>query len=138
VEPVDWGKRGTEPLAVPASTKHVQLVITGGATRDEHYAWLIANGTDVIGVFRASSSEVADVIGAAAGAARVAVASPLQTASFVAIGTIYAPPPPPPPHGKPPFFPPIYVEDVMRLAWNVSHTAEIEGDRLSAAGAAQQ
>jgi hypothetical protein len=124
-EPVDWAKHGA--LAIPESAKHIQLIITGGFKRDEHFAWLIVNGTEVVGVFRASPNEVDDVLGTAAGAARAAVSSPIDTASFAAIGIIYTPPPPPPPHGKPPFFPQIYVENVLRLAWKVNQSAQSEG-----------
>src|SRR5258706_8777192 len=59
---VAWDARDTAPLALPAQALHVQLIITPGWARDEHYAWFVSNGTDVVAVYRCTDSQRSEIL----------------------------------------------------------------------------
>lgn len=130
---VDWAKRDAGPLVWPGNAESVQLIITGGWDPDEHFVWLIANGGDVAGVFRAGPREVADVVDQATRMAREKIASGGGTGSFVMLGTIYVPGPPRPPHAIP-GWPEQYLRDIR----NTAAGAHRETTRLQQKARAQQ
>jgi hypothetical protein len=121
---IPWEKRDQRTPLVPASVKQLQLIITPGWDKDEHVAWLIADGTDVIAAYQSRGNELGEVVDTVT-KIYVASASPANKMSFVMMGsyTPRPPPPPPGPGGMPQIFPQIYVEEVMRAAWNVNHEA---------------
>jgi hypothetical protein len=114
---VEWAKRDPKARLWPASVTHGQLIITRGYDTDERFAWVIAEGTEVIAVYRCTPGEIGDVVDAATLPVRAAVGNPTQDAAWSILGSTDAPGPPRPPH----VFPGPYVERVMRRAWSVNY-----------------
>jgi len=121
---IPWQQRDPRTPLVPASVKQLQLILTPGWDKDEHVAWLIADGTEVIAAYRSTGNDLGELVDAVT-KTYVASASPANKMTFVMMGsyTPRPPPPPPGPGGMPGIFPQIYVEEVMRTAWNVNHEA---------------
>jgi hypothetical protein len=116
-KPVVWARRDPAVAVIPLTIERLQVIITPGWARGEHFAWLISNGTEVIRVYRCASTEIGEVVDAAIRTIYPTVGTPLDQASFVIVGSIHTPPPPPP---DPSGFPGIYVEQVVRTAWNMN------------------
>lgn len=130
---IPWDSRGTAPLVLPALARHVQLIITPGWAADEHFAWLISNGTDVAVVYRCTASQVAEIVEAANRAFVPTAGSPTDKVGWVILGSTLPPPPPPPyPGGLPgdrvEYLPRGYVQTVVDTAWELNREqAQIEG-----------
>lgn len=122
--PVAWSKRGPA-VALPASAKHLQLIITPGWAKDERFAWVIADGNDVVVVHRTTSDDLGDYIEAIARSIYAKPGSSLDRRSVTVMGAYKPPPPPPPPDpgGGPRPFPRIYVETLLQAAFNVNREA---------------
>jgi hypothetical protein len=124
-KPVAWTRTSAELF--PKSLGRLQIVITPGWADGEHYAWLIANGTDVIRVYRSRSQEIGEIIDAAVRTVYPTVGTPLDSLSIGVVGSIHKPPPPPPDPGG---FPELYVQDVMRTAWGIDREQVKVGAQL--------
>lgn len=105
----------------PGATRR-QLIISNGWRAGERYAWIIANGAQLVAVYRTDTRDEFDdllryftheLVFAAAGSA----------GAFVtwAIGAVKSPLPPPPPEGS--GFPAYYVDEVMAAAWQLDATS---------------
>lgn len=135
---VAWS-RDMAPRALPAQTKRVQLIITPGWARDEHYAWLISGGTELIAVFRCTTTQRSEIFDAASRLVMPTVGTPLDKIAFGVLGSIKPPPPPPPdPGGEPGLvverLPRAYVLGVLQDARNLNaEQARIEGEAAGAA-----
>lgn len=130
---VDWAQRDGAPLAWPANAESVELIITGGWDPGEHFVWLIANGSDVVGVFRAGARELDDVVDKATQMARAQISGGGRTGSFVMLGTIYVPGPPRPPHAIPG-----WPEEYARAIRDTARGAHRETSRLNQKARTQQ
>jgi len=115
-KPLVWSERDKTAALFPRSIGRLQIVVTPGWVEGEHYAWLISNGTDVLRVFRARSTEIGDIVDAAIKTVYPTVGTPLDQLSIGVLGVIHKPPPPPPDPGG---LPELYVQDVMRKAWGI-------------------
>ena len=130
---VPWDARDTAPLVLPAQARRVQLIITPGWAADEHFAWLISNGTDVAVVYRCTASQRAEIVEVANRAFVAAAGSPLDKASWVILGSTKPNPPPPPDPGgdhgdRVEYLPRVYVQNVVNTAWEVNRQQEqLEG-----------
>ena len=115
--PIPW-KTGSLQL-VPETIRHLQVVITRGFQRGQHFAWFTNGGRDVLVVFSASSSDIDEMSnelnnryfpeeGGVPGDGR----------SHVIVGILKGPggPPDPGPIG----FPEAYVVMVMRAAFDAN------------------
>jgi hypothetical protein len=104
----------------PRDTTRRQLVISGGWQPDERFAWLIADGTKVIAVYRTTTQDELDELVAKVtrGLVFATVGSPDDKNSWGIAGAIKIPDPPPPP--EPGGFPEYYVDRVMTAAWRLS------------------
>jgi hypothetical protein len=112
-KPAAWSRTSLEALTVPKTAKHLQLIVTPGWAKGEHFAWLIADGTEVLAVYRTLTSELGEVIDEASHRYFSNVPSIIDSRSFVILGS-YKPPPPPPP--DPGGFPGGYVQSIMLTA----------------------
>lgn len=134
-----WQSRDPAPLTLPAQARRVQLIITPGWARDEHYAWLISGGTELIAVFRCTTTQRSEIFDAASRLVMPTVGTPLDKIAFGVLGSIKPPPPPPPdPGGEPGLvverLPRAYVQGVLQDAWNLNaEQARIEGEAAGAA-----
>lgn len=125
---VEWSKRVPTASLWPASARHLQLIITAGNQRGQHYAWFITNGTDVVAAYNVRDVELGDLIIKAVTDAQPTVAMPGASASFGVLGSIWGPGPPRPPHA----FPEPYVVRVLDQAWRMNREA-LAGDHQTAA-----
>lgn len=128
-QPVEWAQRDPAAPLIPPSVKHLQIVITPGWSNDEHYAWLISEGTEVIALYHLTAKDLTEVISATTRLYAAASNGAVDRSSFVMIGSIHAPSPPPP---GPPGMPPFYVGQVIQAAQGVNRAAA--GLERSAAG----
>lgn len=115
--PIEWSKRAPGRALVPASAKHVQLVVTPGWKAGEQFAWVISEGTDVLAVYQTTSKNVGEILG------EVVLHYFPETGfvdkrDFVILGSVRGPPPPPPP--QPGGFPVPYVESVLGAAFRLN------------------
>lgn len=133
---VVW-QRDATPIKLAAQVRRVQLIITPGWVKDEHVAWLIANGTEVLEVFRCTSLERAELTDIANRTTLPTLKDPVDHISFSVLGSINKPPPPPPDPGGIPGglqvakLPRVYVQNVLDAAWNLN----AEQVRIDAAAA---
>lgn len=116
-KPVAWSARAPEdrPWRI---TKRLQLVTSPGRTRGEHFAWVIANGNQLLRVYQVSSrAELAALVGAVS-LDRIDYAEGSaydNPANWGVAGSIIKIPPPPPPP-EPGGFPLFYLEQVFDAA----------------------
>src|SRR5262245_36649346 len=92
-KPVDWARR--DPTARPwrAPGKRVQMVVSHGWAAGEYYAWFVANGSDVLAVFRCRDGELSQVAAEYMGdMTRAEVGSPADALSWGILGGLYKPP----------------------------------------------
>lgn len=115
-KPVVWAERDKSVALFPRSIGRLQIVVTPGWAEGERYAWVVSNGTDVIRVFRARTTEIGDIVDTAIRTIYPTTGTPLDQLSIGVLGSIHAPPPPPPDPGG---FPGAYVQEVMRTAWGI-------------------
>jgi hypothetical protein len=137
---VAWSRREPAAIVVPPSVKHVQLIITRGWAADERYAWLVFNGTELLGVYRSANDDIAPLVEAIIKATYATAGTPFDEISFHMMGSIKPPPPPPPPDpggipGLVERFPRTYVEGVLRAAWNLNYDANLETAQLNGTSA---
>ena len=116
-KPVLWSTREPTARLIPVSTRRVQLIITPGWTKGEHFAWLISDGSDVLAVYKANGSDLSDIVAGVVHSYYPTVANPTDKVSISVMGSFHAPPPPPP---DPPGFPGVYVQEVMHAAWTMN------------------
>ena len=112
-----WAERDRSLALFPKSIGRLQIVVTPGWAEGEHYAWLVSNGTDVIRVFRARSTEIGDIVDTAIKTVYPTVGTPLDQLSIGILGVYHKPPPPPPDPGG---FPGDYVQEIMHTAWGIN------------------
>jgi hypothetical protein len=123
-KPIDWSTREASHKPWRAPGKRLQLVVTGGQAKGEHYAWLVANGTVVLSIYRCAEGEVQQVIDAFLGDMTLAtVATPSDSASWGILGAAIKPDPPPPPP-EPGGFPLKYIGEVMTTAWRMDRQVQ--------------
>ncbi len=110
--------RTTTRTVWPAGSTRRQLVISGG-WRGERYAWLIADGTRFVAVYRAGTRAELDELVEKFIHEMVfeTVGSPTDKTEWGIAGAIKVPLPPPPP--EPGGFPWDYVDTVMAAAWRL-------------------
>jgi hypothetical protein len=116
-KPSIWAVRDRSAVLFPKAIGRLQIVVTPGWAEGEHYAWLISNGTDVVRVFRARSTEIGNIVDTAIQTVYPTVGTPLDQLSIGILGSFHKPPPPPPDPGG---FPEAYVQEVMRTAWRIN------------------
>lgn len=119
-QPVEWAKRDPSAPLVPRSVKNLQVVITPGWSNEEHYAWLVSDGTEVVGLYRLTANDIGPLIAEATRSYAASTTDPLDRRSFVMMGSIHSPPPRPP---GPPGMPPFYVDRVIAAAVNMNRAA---------------
>src|ERR1041385_3606749 len=133
-------KRDAPPMAFPAAARRVQLVITPGWGKNEHVAWVVANGTDVVSVYRLTSTDRVDLIDHALRTLMQENQGIEDHLSWYILGSIKPPPPPPGPGpgGEPgpdvlvSNLPRTYVDSVMQTVWNMNlEGARVEGQALA-------
>ena len=110
--------RATALTAWPAGSTRRELIISGGWQPDERYAWFIADGKEVVAVYRTTTKEDLEEIARKFVQDMVftTVSNPLDKTSWGIAGAIKIPPPPEPePGGMPPW----YVDKVMTTAWRL-------------------
>jgi len=114
--PIPW-KTGALEL-VPQTIRHLQVVMTPGFQKGEHFAWFLAGGRDVVVVFSASSSDLDEMSTELANRYFPEEGVPGDTRSYVILGAIKGPgnPPDPGPGG----FPEFYVVMVMRASFEAN------------------
>jgi len=122
----------TVALAWPREATRRQLVISGGWQPDERFAWLIADGTKLVAVYRlATREDLNDLLAKIAQSEISATTGGFNDQrSWVIAGAIPVPDPPPPP--EPGGFPWDYVQRVMAAAWRgaqVSQPVTLEGGK---------
>jgi len=133
VKPIVWAARDRSEAVLPASVRRVQVVITRGWAKDEHYAWLVSNGTDVIRLYRCTSAEIGDIVEAAVRTVYPTKGTPLDAMSLGVLGSIHTPGPPPPP--DPGGVPELYVQHVMKTAWGMNQEqVQIDGKATGPTG----
>jgi hypothetical protein len=125
--PSVWSERDKTAALFPRSIGRLQIVVTPGWAEGEHYAWLISNGTDVVRVFRARSTEIGEIVDAAIKTVYPTVGTPLDQLSIGVLGVIHKPPPPPPDPGG---LPEGYVQQVMHTAWGIDQQQAKVGAQL--------
>lgn len=123
--PIPWAKRDSRELPVPATVKHLQLVITSAYHDKDSFAWLISNGTEVHALYHAeSASELGELLGELTRRYTAGGQKIQDKGSLIMMGSIRIPPPPPPP--VPGGMPIDIVNLVTRVAWQMNHRAVIE------------
>ncbi|HEX7837793.1 MAG TPA: hypothetical protein VF469_10035 [Kofleriaceae bacterium] len=134
---VAWS-RDMAPRALPAQVKRVQLILTPGWAEDEHYAWLISDGTELVAVYRCTAGQRGEILDVTSRLVMPVVGTPLDKIAFGVLGSIKPPPPPPPgPGGEPGLaverLPQAYVQGVRQAAWNLNAEQQrIEGAATAA------
>lgn len=129
--PVEWRLRDPDAALWPSSTRRLQIIITPGWERGEHFAWLISDGNKVIKLYRASSRDLngllAEVFGNLTKAEQQA---PTASLSYGGAGTVIKPTTPDPPPA--PILPGSYVDSVMKAAWKMDQ--QVDPDILNPTG----
>jgi len=128
-KPSVWAERDRSVALFPKSIGRLQIVVTPGWVEGEHYAWLVSNGTDVVRVFKARSTEIGDIVDTAIRTVYPTVGTPLDQLSIGILGSFHKPPPPPPDPGG---FPGDYVQEVMRTAWGIDREQVKIGGEIGA------
>ena len=110
-KPVPYSR--TVALTWPRDARKLQLVISGGWQPDERFAWMIADGTKLVAVYRLGTREdLSDLLVKLAQGSIYATTGGVQdTRSWSIAGAVPLPNPPPPP--EPGGFPPEYLERVF-------------------------
>ena len=135
---VAWS-RDAAPRALPAQARRVQLIITPGWAEDEHFAWLIANGTELVAVFHSTTTQRSEIVEVVSRLVMPTAGTPVDKLGFGVLGSVTPKPPPPPyPGGIPGLeverLPRSYVQGVFQLAWNLNGEQErLEGAATTAA-----
>jgi hypothetical protein len=129
IQPTVWAQRDRNITIVPRTVTRLQIVITRGWTRSEHLAWVIAEGSRALAVYRTNTAELGDVFGELSDLVASTTGTPLDQLSYTIMGSFKQPPPPPPP--DPGGLPEMYVREVMRTAWSMDQEA-VRFDRVLA------
>jgi hypothetical protein len=114
--PVPW-KTGSLDL-IPTTILHLQVIITPGFQRGQHFAWFTAGGRDVVIVFSASNDDIDEMNDELNRRYVPEQGVPGDKRSYIILGSYKGPggPPDPGPIG----FPEAYVVMVMRAAFDVN------------------
>jgi hypothetical protein len=114
--PIPW-KTGSLQL-VAEDIRHLQVIITPGFQRGQHFAWFTAGGREVVVVFSGSSTDIDEMSNELNGRYYPEQGLPGDRRSFVILGSLKGPgnPPDPGPGG----FPEAYVVMVMRAAFDAN------------------
>jgi hypothetical protein len=114
--PVPW-RTGSLQM-VPETIRHLQVIITPGFQRGQHFAWFTAGGRDVVVVFSGSSSDIDEMNNELNNRYFPEQGLPGDRRSYVILGSLKGPggPPDPGPVG----FPELYVVMVMRAAFDAN------------------
>jgi hypothetical protein len=123
--PVPW-KTGSLQL-VPETIRHLQVVMTPGFVRGQHFAWFLAGGKDLVIVFSGSSSDIDEMSTELANRYFPEEGVPGDTRSYVIVGILKGPggPPDPGPGG----FPEVYVTMIQKAALEIN-VAQIHIDEV--------
>ena len=115
-KPIPW-KEGSLDL-IPTTISHLQVIITPGFERGQHFAWFMAGGRDVVQVFSASNTDVDEMTSELNRRYFPEEGVPGDKRSFVIFGTYKGPggPPDPGPIG----WPELYVVMVVQAAFDVN------------------
>jgi hypothetical protein len=115
-KPIPW-KTGSLSL-VPETIRHLQVVMTPGFQRGQHFAWFLAGGRDVVVVFSASSGDLDEMSNELNNRYFPEEGVPGDKRSYIILGALKGPggPPDPGPGG----FPEAYVAMVTRAAVDVN------------------
>lgn len=130
---VIWDKRDSSPPTIPTTAKHVQLILSPGWDKEEHYAWVFADGTELIAVYRVTGEQRTEALDFAGGLVMPTKGTPLDKYGFGVLGSIVRPNPPSPPDpggdgGLVSRLPRAYVEGIVGSAWNLNNEqAAIDG-----------
>jgi hypothetical protein len=124
--PVPW-KTGSLQL-VPEGIRHLQVIMTPGFHRGEHFAWFLAGGRDVVVVFSASSGDLDEMANELNNRYFPEEGLPGDKRSYVILGALKGPggPPDPGPVG----FPEAYVVMVTRAAVD-ANVAQVHVDEAA-------
>jgi hypothetical protein len=123
--PIPW-KTGALEL-VPQAIRHLQVVMTPGFRKGEHFAWFLAGGRDVVVVFSASSSDLDEMGTELSNRYFPEQEIPGDSRSYVILGVLKGPggPPDPGPVG----FPELYVGMITRAAFD-ANVAQVHVDEV--------
>lgn len=127
--PVPW-KTGSLDM-VPTTIRHLQVIITPGFLRGQKFAWFTAGGRDVVVVFSASSSDIAEMSDELSNRYFPEQGVPGDRRSYIILGSLKGPggPPDPGPGG----FPEAYVVMVMHAAFD-TNLAQVHVDEAQIPG----
>lgn len=106
----------------PRETTRRQLVISGGWQPGESFAWLIADGTKVVAVYRVTREDMSDLLVKIGQQMVFTSVGTDNKSDWVIAGAVKVPDPPPPP--EPGGFPGDYVERVMAAAWRATQVSQ--------------
>ena len=115
--PIPWKTGDLE--RVPTTILHLQVIITPGFARGEHFAWFTAGGRDVVVVFSASGADIDEMTAELNNRYFPEQGVPGDRRSFVIVGTYKGPGGPGPDPG-PGGFPEWYVVMLMRAAFEIN------------------
>jgi hypothetical protein len=114
--PIPWKTGGLE--RVPQTIRHLQVVMTPGFQKGQHFAWFLAGGRELVVVFSGSSSDIDEMSTELSNRYFPEESVPGDSRSYVILGVLKGPggPPDPGPIG----FPEAYVTMVTRAAFDVN------------------
>jgi hypothetical protein len=114
--PIPWKTGGLE--RVPQTIRHLQVVMTPGFQKGQHFAWFLAGGREVVVVVSGSSSDIDEMSTELSNRYFPEEGVPGDTRSYVILGVLKGPggPPDPGPGG----FPEAYVVMVTHAAFDVN------------------
>ena len=127
--PIPWKTGGLD--RVPQTIRHLQVVITPGFVRGQHFAWFIAGGRELVVLFSGSSADVAEMGDELSNRYFPEEGLPGDSRSYVILGVLKGPggPPDPGPGG----FPEVYVNMIVRAAVD-ANVAEVHIDEVRIPG----
>ena len=115
--PIPWKTGSLE--RVPEDLRHLQVIITRGFERGQHFAWFVSGGRDVVVVFSGNATDMDEMNQELNDRYMPEGGIPGDRRSYVILGTIKGPgggPPDPGPIG----FPEMYVVMVIRAAFDAN------------------
>jgi hypothetical protein len=117
---VAWASRDRAAV-LPASVHHIQVVIAPGWTAGEHNVFVVAEGRELLAVYRATQAELSEVVAEVGHRYYPTVGTPLDEYEFIINGSFRQPPPPPPPfHDQ---IPAAYVREVLTNAYQLNQSS---------------
>ena len=134
--PIPW-KTGSLQM-VPEAIRHLQVVITPGFARGQHFAWFVNGGRDLVIVFSGTSSDVDEIGNELANRYFPEEGLPGDRRGYVILGVLKGPGPGGPgPDPGPSGFPDWYVRMIMRASVD-ANLAQIHIDEVQVPGTAEK